>query len=180
MKNNLDFAIFLITAADISHVNEAEGVMPVCNLVLQNQAYAREKMSDEFEKLFSNANFTKSILNCIENAGEKDYQVKAIYEWKKSITTVKQKLNQRFQTLRYCNNPVEVFDPASEEEINDAYLLIKERIDSTFDPNKKSWQDIHKNNAKLVQFMNSHCRKERYHLEIFKCGQKNCSICQPI
>ena len=27
LKNNLDFAIFLVTAADISHVNEAEGAL---------------------------------------------------------------------------------------------------------------------------------------------------------
>ena len=34
LQNDIDFVIYLITAADISHVNEVEGVMPIANLVL--------------------------------------------------------------------------------------------------------------------------------------------------
>ena len=52
LQNDLDFVIYLITAPDVSHVNEVEGVMPVANIALQNQAYCREIMSHEMEYKF--------------------------------------------------------------------------------------------------------------------------------
>ena len=52
LQNDLDFVIYLITAPDVSHVNEVEGVMPVANIALQNQAYCRETMSHEMEYKF--------------------------------------------------------------------------------------------------------------------------------
>ena len=59
---------------------------------------------------------------------------------------MKQRINDRLKKLSYCNNPINVFNPASETEINDAYSLIKEKIDKTFDPKKTTWEDIRKKN----------------------------------
>lgn len=42
---DLDLLVYIVTAVDILHVNEAIGVMPVANLALQNQAFARNAMS---------------------------------------------------------------------------------------------------------------------------------------
>ena len=67
LKNDLDFVIYLITAADVSHVNEVEGVMPIANLVLQNQAYCREEMSEDMEKKFKSANSGKAIRNVVDD-----------------------------------------------------------------------------------------------------------------
>ena len=39
---------------------------------------------------------------------------------------------------------------------------------------------MQKKNPKLTDFFNTHCRKERYHLEIFKCGKESCNVCQSI
>ena len=180
LKNDLDFAIFLITAADISHVNEAEGVMPICNLVLQNQAYARNKMSDKYEKLFSSANSAKSITRCIENAGNDLEKIKAKEAWRESMSDVKEMIGKRFAKLHYSNIPIQVFDAANEIEIKEAYILIKNTIDNPFDENNTNWQHIRNNNNDLMKFIKSHCRRERYHLEIFKCGKVTCKICKPI
>ena len=51
LENDLDFLIHLVTAADTSYVNEVEGIMPLANVVLQNQAYARGKMTDDMKKI---------------------------------------------------------------------------------------------------------------------------------
>jgi hypothetical protein len=52
---NIDFLVLEITAADVSHVNEVEGVMPTANVVLQHQGFARGKMSLYFEDKFKGA-----------------------------------------------------------------------------------------------------------------------------
>ncbi len=52
LKLDADILICQITAADVSHVNEVEGVMPVANVVLQNQAYAWQSMGPDFEEIF--------------------------------------------------------------------------------------------------------------------------------
>ena len=55
LANDLDFFIHLVTAADTSYVNEVEGVRPLTNVVPQNQAYARQNVTDDMEELFKNA-----------------------------------------------------------------------------------------------------------------------------
>ena len=50
LANDLYFLTQLVTAADISHVNEVEGIIPLANVVLQNQAYARKNMTDDMEE----------------------------------------------------------------------------------------------------------------------------------
>ena len=51
--------IHLVTAADISYVNEVEGIIPSANMVLQNPKYTREKMADDMQELFKNASSGK-------------------------------------------------------------------------------------------------------------------------
>ena len=73
-----------------------------------------------------------------------------------------------------------MFEPANDIDMKDAFTLIKEKIDKTFDHKKTTWQEIYKNNDRLVAFIQSHCRRERDHLEIFKCGKINCKVCNTI
>ena len=65
LANDLAFLINLVTAADISYVNECEGIMSLANMVLCNQTYVREKIADDMEDLFSNAGFgkTRDVIN---------------------------------------------------------------------------------------------------------------------
>ena len=180
LENNLDLVIYLITAADISHVNEVEGVMPIANYVLQNQAYCRDKMNDILEKKISNANSCKMVRNMIDEIDSKNDNNEAKIAWQSSMSNTKNTLNSRFSKIVYDNKQVHVFDSASEKEIDQGLSLITDKIDSTFDPSKTTWNYIYNNNPKLVKFLNSHTRKERYHLEIFKCGKTSCSVCNPV
>ena len=85
LENDLDILIHMITAPDISHVNEVEGVMPLANLVLQNQAYSREKMCDKFETLFKSiGNSTKRIRDTIALDKEKNKNNNCLEAWRKA------------------------------------------------------------------------------------------------
>jgi len=40
LKMDVDLLVVLVTASDMSYVNEVEGVMPIANITLQHQAFA--------------------------------------------------------------------------------------------------------------------------------------------
>lgn len=58
--------------------------------------------------------------------------------------------------------------------------MIKSRIDPTFNSAKTTWTDIYRTNKLFVAFLETHTRKERYHLEMFKCGKDSCKICKEV
>ena len=58
--------------------------------------------------------------------------------------------------------------------------MIKSKIDPTYHNYKTTWDDICKNNEQLVYSLETHNRKERYHLEMFECDESNCKIYKPI
>jgi len=49
---DVDLLVVLVTASDMSYVNEVEGVMPIANIALQHQAFAWSKMTDNYETMF--------------------------------------------------------------------------------------------------------------------------------
>ena len=61
LENDLDFLIHLVTVAETSYINEVEGIMLPANVILQNQVYAREKVTDDMEKSFKFAGSRKTI-----------------------------------------------------------------------------------------------------------------------
>ena len=96
LANDLDLVIYLITAVDVSHINEVEGVMPAINLVLENQAFSRKKMRKKVGKIFQNANSSqmirerliKSTKNNVEDTEDAWYQF---------MSPVKDTFKKRFQ-----------------------------------------------------------------------------------
>ena len=98
LANDLDLVIYLITAADVSHVNEVEGVMSVANLVLQNQAFSRQEMSNKMEKIFKDANSSKIIRERIIKSQKNNVQG-AAEAWYQSMLPVKDSLKKRFQKM---------------------------------------------------------------------------------
>ena len=180
LKNDLDFVIYLITAADVSHVNEVEGVMPIANLVLQNQAYCREEMSEDMEKKFKLANSGKAIRNVIDDEINDKKREASLLSLQKSMSNVKNELNNRFREVTYCKSKVQIFDAANDDEINESFLFIKNTIDDTFDYKKQTWTHIYQNNAALTTFLLNHTRHYRYYLEVFKCNKISCNVCKPV
>jgi len=50
LYSDADIIVFMITAANISHVNEVECIMPVANLALQHQAFMSGSMSADIKE----------------------------------------------------------------------------------------------------------------------------------
>ncbi len=73
LKMDIDLLVVLVTASDMSYVNEVEGVMPIANVALQHQAFARAKMPIHYETLFKNCNSGKALRDKIAKLpNEKD------------------------------------------------------------------------------------------------------------
>jgi len=78
---DLDLIIVLVTASDLSYLNEVEGVMPVANLALQHQAFEWEQMSDKYESLFKSCNSGKAICDKIVSLPDINDQFDAQKAW---------------------------------------------------------------------------------------------------
>jgi hypothetical protein len=92
LKLDADILICQITAVDVSHVNEVEGVMPVANVVLQNQAYARQSMGPDFEEIFRPAATSKKICATIEKEGSL-----GLTAWRDSLKPIRNEIESRFK-----------------------------------------------------------------------------------
>ena len=85
-----------------------------------------------------------------------------------------------FSNISYCGKDVHIFDAVTEEQIVDANEFIKNKIDETFNPEKNTWPDLYAKNKKLITFISLHSRRERYHMEMFKCVRESCHFCKPV
>ena len=132
LENDLDFLIHLVTAADTSYVNEVEGIMPLANVVLQNQAYAREKMSDDIEELFKPAGSGKMIRDVITDSIESTENNEALESWRKSLSECKMKMEKRFSKIYYCGNNLQIFSTATDDDIKITHKVIS-KIDESYD-----------------------------------------------
>jgi hypothetical protein len=180
LRLDLDALILLVTAADVSHVNEVEGVMPTVNLALQNQAFERQMMSPSMETTFKSANSGKTIRDVISNQIEDLDQAGHRLAWQQSMKQPLQMIASRITQVQYTRQNVQMFLPASDESLSDAYNFLKEKVDPNLDPNFSTWKDVRENNAFLCEYLASHTRVDRYHLEIFKCGDHRCKVCKPV
>ena len=94
---DLDSLIVMITAANISALNEVEGVMPLANFALQHQSHVRAQMSDEMERLFKNENSTLAIRNVISEAENTQVAQEA---WRQSLKPTVDQIQHRFQHMQ--------------------------------------------------------------------------------
>jgi hypothetical protein len=160
----------------VSHVNEVEGVMPVANVVLQNQAYARQCMGPNFEAIFRPASTAKKIRSTIEKEG-----LLGLTAWRDSLMPVRKEIESRFKKMSYSGKGVLVLEPADDEDISHAWDEMKKRIDPTLDEKNATWAFVRKNNAAFCSFVDSHILVERYHIEIRKCNnQMTCTVCSKV
>jgi hypothetical protein len=175
-----DFLIAMVTAPEVSAVNEVEGIMPVANLAFQNQAFARQDMTVEMEHQFKGANSGKAIRKRIAALETQSEQENALAAWRNSVEPVRRSLSERLTYSTYCDKPISIFDPATEESILDAFSLLKTKVDESIDPDTTTWTAVHKNNAQLTAYLDSHVQVERYHVEFKKCGKTECTVCTQV
>jgi hypothetical protein len=177
LRLNLDVLVAMVTAADISYVNEVEGVMPVANLALQNQSFERKKMSVEHEKVFKHANSGAQIREIIKKQATPE---EAQTAWQSSVEPVIKLIGDRMSQVEYTGHLVELFQPTTDEEIEKAFEFLREKIDPNINANALRWTDVRKEYGHLQQFIQNHCKTSRYCLEIKKCGDTSCRACKPV
>jgi hypothetical protein len=177
---NADFLIVLITAPDTSACNEVEGVMPVANLALQNQAYARSLMSPAYEKLYKGAQSGKAVRQRIAASGGISETENAKNAWRTSINPVRKIVGDRFVNMLYCEHKVKVFEPATDDDLDEVWEYLQENIDKELIPTRTTWAEVQKSCPDFMAFRKKHIYQGRYHLEIRKCRSAVCNVCEPI
>jgi hypothetical protein len=177
LQLNLDALVAMVTAADLSYVNEVEGVMPVANLALQNQSFERKKMSVAYEALFKNANSGAQIRDIVKKQATPEEAQNA---WQASLEPVIELIGNRMSQVEYTGHPVELFQPTTDEEIEKGFDFLREKVDSKIDASALRWTDVRKEYSDLQQFIQIHCKTSRYCLEIKKCGDTSCRACKPV
>lgn len=177
---DLDCLVLLITARDVSHTNEVEGCMPVANLALQNQAFARTSMLDEYETKFSNAQSGKKIREIVAKYEMNDEKQETLHAWRESLADPRRRVTDRFERMNYANEKAVVIPPATDEEIALAWEYLKDKVDPTIDPTKCNKKYVLDNNQLLVEFLRKHVKSQRYHLEVRKCGDADCQTCTSV
>jgi len=85
LKMDVDLLVVLVTASDMSYVNEGEGVMPIANVALQHQAFAHSRMPDHYETIFKNCNSGKAVRNKIASLPDIKSQNAAREIWCSSV-----------------------------------------------------------------------------------------------
>ena len=103
--------------ADIWYVNEVEGITPVANMILQNQAYVRGEMTDNTEELFKIAGSRKKIRDIISGSIECKNDNKDLQSQRKSISGCKMKIEKQFSSIYYCGNNVKIFPSTEDDDI---------------------------------------------------------------
>jgi len=175
LKMDVDLLVVLVTASDLSYVNEVEGVMPIANVALQHQAFARSRMPDNYETMFKSCNSGKALRDKIANLPNKETQDDARKAWRSSVEEARMLVVNRFSSVNYGGRPIQIHEPASDSDLNAVWKYLQSKVDHSLDPNRTTWNDLYRNNSKTVEFLQHHTRSGRYHIEYFKCNMKECS-----
>lgn len=98
---------------------------------------------------------------------------------KDSLSPVQVKLSQIFQRLCYKENNIQIFQSASEPEINHFWHSMIE-LDNTLEQAKHYTHENVADHDRLSVFLKHCCKIEHYSFSIVKCGKSNCTICKPV
>jgi hypothetical protein len=177
MDLDVDFLILEITAADVSHVNEVEGVMPTANVVLQHQAFARGRMSPHFENKFKSANSGKGIRKVIETSED---GAQCLEAWRESMEPVRRNIESCLRNIMFTNTGISIVQPATDKELDDAWMMLKDKVDQNLRKDDALWTSARTKCPNFMQIHATHFKQDRYKLEISKCRLVDCRVCQTV
>jgi hypothetical protein len=83
-------------------------------------------------------------------------------------------IGERFKAANYCGKNVLLHDAAEDAEVNAAFAYLQSEVDVTIYPEKTTWAKVRKK-KNTVDFLDRHCRSERFHLVFFKCADDSCT-----
>jgi hypothetical protein len=174
---DLDVPAVSATAADISHVNEVEGVMPTGNLGLQNQAFERKSMPEQHEQQFKHVNSGKQIRKQIAKQPAEESWEACQNAWRESLEAPRRAIENLMSQSVCTQHAVQMFDQASDSDVNKAFAFLKDKVDPKIDPKITTWAGVRKQSPDPCEHVDSHVTVERCHLEMKKRGNDDCKTC---
>ncbi|KAK3097052.1 hypothetical protein FSP39_005923 [Pinctada imbricata] len=168
---NLDLLVAARTAPCQSYNNPAERTMSLLNLGLQNVSFQRNRMEEDAEYRVKSLTTLKKL----RTTADKQPALKtALIE---SLEPPIAQMKQRFAQLKLHEEPVQVHDAATKDQIEDFY-----NVASIFLDDDCSKDDlVEKKEAlkipKLKDFIQKHCRERQYTFQVKKCQEDDCWYC---
>ena len=98
----LDFLCHIRCCPGHSWTNQAERLMALLNLALQNLSLERKEGSADFEKLIKNANSTAAVRKIVTAEEERKQ------EWISCMKPVIEQIEERFSRLKLKDEPIQV------------------------------------------------------------------------
>jgi hypothetical protein len=106
LQLDLNALIVLVMAADISHNNEVEGVMPAVNLALKNQAFDWQAMTPSMETILKPANSGKTICDIMSNQKTVLDQAAQYVAWQQSMKQPLELISSRIFQVHYMQHNI--------------------------------------------------------------------------
>ena len=144
-------------------------MMSIVNLGLQCVGIMRTKGSDKFEQAIKNAN----NLNQLRESAHKFKE-----EYNKSIAAPKGLLASIMRRLELKGERFEVFESASEQEI-EAFWEVLLSVDDCLQMTDTT-QTALKDKTKLHELIKHCCQVRKYLFCVKKCGSPECTLCKPV
>ncbi|PKK41279.1 hypothetical protein RhiirC2_859338 [Rhizophagus irregularis] len=132
--------------------------MSIINLGLQGVALKRSDMSSDSEKVFKNLGTMEEIQNAAL------YNQTLSEEMKIAIKDTQEILQNRTTRLKLHNQKFKCIDPATHEEINNLFDILK-KVDPTVTQNNTSKNKL-RTCVDLQEFIKSHCLVREYSFQV--------------
>ena len=167
LEHDLDMLQAVRTPPYNSWKNPVERVNCILNLGLQSVGLMRSAMDEANEKKMKGSSTMKAI-RCI---AESDPQFKEAFA--DSMASVKVLISEVFQRLKLKDDPIKVFLPAKESEIENVWKNILS-VDNTVTKKDTAKKVL----LSLKKFFEHCCSLSHYSFGVKKCGMASCSIMQ--
>lgn len=166
----MDLLIHARCAPGHSYTNPAERVMSILNLGLQNVSLERKSCEKKIEDALKNKNSMAEV----RAFHEENPNFRIRQGWTESLEEVKRTIQNRFVRLKLKDEPVQVFDPLNDQDIE----VMKRHLRELFpDMDLTKLQKTHTRKIKSYQdWLDRHCKSTQYVFQIKKCDNVSCCI----
>jgi hypothetical protein len=167
---NLDFLAHVRCAPGQSFTNPAERVMSLLNLGLQNVSLGRNSCGYDIEDILKSKNSMAEIRSAHEMKPDKKIKEK----WSESLEEAKRTITTRFIRLKWKDEPVQIMDPVTDEEIDISKRHMRELFPEM---NVGKLQKSHTKKIRSYQtWLENHSKSTHYVFQLRKCDDRNCCL----
>lgn len=175
---SFDFVIAHRPSPGSSFRSEGEHGMSTLNLALQHQSCERAPMPAAFEEMLRSSSSMKKMRAKIASLDDDEDGSSTTEEaqaaWSESVAVPLGQIAARFSCLEFCDHSVLVSEQASVAEMEEIVDAIR-KIDPSWDETMTTKDAVAKCPL-LTEFIATHVQRQKYILEIRKCGRPECKF----